>query len=159
MSALKEKQLVTENQDGRLVFPPVPPPTELHLTTPQCMCPQCKVRWRHCRCAWTAELRARIHNPPHQAREWGYKGTQTLRSNPPPPRTNHTPHHWKASSLHQDADDGTFSVRHYISQTPWLPGDLRAVKAEGTKTVGLTLAEAKITGELLEQASKRAGLT
>ena len=53
-------------------------PARIHTHAPQCICPQCNLRWRECRCEFNQSLRNRIGDPPHRSRPWGYKGVQTL---------------------------------------------------------------------------------
>lgn len=64
--------------NGKLVFPPLGALSRIHTHAPQCLCPQCKNRFRECACEFTSKFRAKLEEPPHQARPWGYKGVQVL---------------------------------------------------------------------------------
>jgi hypothetical protein len=50
---------------------------EIHLNSPQHICPVCKKRYRECGCDYEV-IKSKIGDPPHQSRPWGYKGVMRL---------------------------------------------------------------------------------
>ena len=58
-------------------FPP-PEVARLHSHHKAICCPECKKRWRDCRCKLTQQELDNLSNKPHLAREWGYKGAMVL---------------------------------------------------------------------------------
>jgi hypothetical protein len=55
---------------------PVPTVARPHSHHASRCCPVCKLRFRECTCESVDH--SKLPNPPHQAREWGYKGPMVL---------------------------------------------------------------------------------
>lgn len=134
-------------------FQPLP---DLHTRSPQCICPKCRKRWRECECEMTDALRARIPNPPHEGRPWGFKDTHVK---PPGWETKKqravlTPDHWKHISIVKRADG--FHLLSFATQTALLKSDLRILQVPAKiKTYGLPHDEAIALGERIEKAFAR----
>lgn len=104
----------------------------------------------------TDALKARIPNPPHEARPWGFKDAHKLPRDYQTklPRPVLTPQKWKRLSLLEDASG--FSIVSFATQQPIIAADLKLLSLSlSLKMSALSREKALALGEEIEKAFRR----